>query len=307
MDIDVKTNFNRIYIDKTFNVSSFITAYNFESYISDTIPYWEKYDFAQIFFISSGRGKYYTEDGVYDIEPNTMIYRPPFKTSKYIWETEKVSFSIISFVCESEAMNIFGTAPLKLYGEESGVLLDLIKTGARACEPTGRDSDRLGFKLKSDTPQVVVGYIGASLERFLAMVYCRLKKIPLLLDESQKANKYINESRLISEIKSYMSDNLSLKLTINDLSEKFSVNPTTLMKLFKAETNQGVIAYFTDLKIKRAEQMIAESSSNFTEIAETLGFASANYFSKVFKAKTGLTPTEYSQHISKRQIHSICC
>jgi len=306
VDAEFTPKYNRINIDKTFNVSSFIAAYNFESRINEKNPYWESYDFAQIFLIQEGEGTYYTEDGEYELHPGQMIYRPPFKKSMYHWKSAKSSFAIIDFDCDSIAMNIFGNIPFQLYGEESAMLLDLIKTGARICRPINHENGRIGFKLKDDIPQVVVSFIGASLERFLSMVYCRLKNITFLLDESQKSNKYINESKLISEVKAYMSNNITSKLTINDISEEFGVNPTTLMKLFKNDTNKSVMEYFTDLKISTAKHMIRSSSSNFTEIAETLGFTSVNYFSKVFKAKTGLTPTEYSQQVSKRMTYSIC-
>jgi len=62
-----------------------------------------------------------------------------------------------------------------------------------------------------------------------------------------------------------------------------------------------VIEYFTELKIIEAKKKISRSAGSFTEIAEGLGFSSLNYFSKVFRAKTGMTPTEYSRYSSKRR------
>ena len=50
------------------------------------------------------------------------------------------------------------------------------------------------------------------------------------------------------------------------------------------------------------KKKIQKTSDSFTEIAESLGFSSVNYFSRVFKSKTGVTPTEYSRHASKRRV-----
>jgi AraC-like DNA-binding protein len=47
--------------------------------------------------------------------------------------------------------------------------------------------------------------------------------------------------------------------------------------------------------------MISNSSATFTDISEKLGFSSLNYFSKLFKKKTGMTLTEYSCLASKRE------
>ena len=63
----------------------------------------------------------------------------------------------------------------------------------------------------------------------------------------------------------------------------------------------GVIEYFNDLKIEQARLAIATTPKTFTEIAEELGFSSVGYFSKLFKAKVGMTPTAYSRYVSKRR------
>ncbi|MGN1074787.1 MAG: helix-turn-helix domain-containing protein, partial [Eubacteriales bacterium] len=49
-----------------------------------------------------------------------------------------------------------------------------------------------------------------------------------------------------------------------------------------------------------AKNRIAHSAQNFTEIAEELGYSSAGYFSRVFRAREGVSPTEYSRMASKR-------
>ena len=55
------------------------------------------------------------------------------------------------------------------------------------------------------------------------------------------------------------------------------------------------IAYFNGLKILEAQRLIAQTPLNNTEIAERLGFSSVHHFSKAFKQKTGIAPTEYAK------------
>ena len=74
------------------------------------------------------------------------------------------------------------------------------------------------------------------------------------------------------------------------------------MQKFRIETNQTVIEYFNELKIARAKVLLQNSSKSFTDIADELGFSSINYFSKLFKAKTGMTLTEFSKISSKRSL-----
>ena len=55
--------------------------------------------------------------------------------------------------------------------------------------------------------------------------------------------------------------------------------------------------HFTRLKIDTAKQMIRENELNFTEIAETLGFNTPQYFTTVFRRISGMTPSEYESSV----------
>lgn len=292
--------FNHIQKAKTFDVSAFVTAYCFDKQQSKE-PYWEQYNFSQIFFVLEGNGTYTTENGVYPVEAGMMFYRPANKRSSYNWESSQIKFALISFVCNSPAMEGIGDVPFRLYEEEETTLLDVIRTAARICEPVKETEDLYGMRVKDSVPDVVLSFIYASLERFLAMVYCRLKGINLLMDESQKVSRFMDESRLIADVKRYLGEHLSEQLTIGDICAEFGVSQTALMKKFRKETDRGIMEYFTEIKIQEAKKRIKSTSDSFTTISERLGFSSVNYFSKVFKSKTGLTPTEYSKHVSKRR------
>ncbi|MBQ8310884.1 MAG: helix-turn-helix transcriptional regulator [Clostridia bacterium] len=285
---------------KTFDVSFFVTTYYF-SCKPRFEEQWENYPFSQIFLILDGNGTYTTENGSYPFSAGMMLYRPAGKSSIYHWESKNARLGLISFVCHSEAMATFGEAPIRLCEEEIASLLDLIKTSSRVCcDPLDSKGNFAGMRFREGTPDVVLDFIASSLERFLSMLYCRLRGIKLLLDESQKVNKYIDESRLVEEIKNYLNEHITEQLTISDICAHFGISQTTAMKKFRRESNQGIMEYFTERKILEAKQQIGKTSQSFAEIAEALGFSSANYFSRVFKAKTGMTPTEYSKYASKR-------
>ncbi|MBR5122895.1 MAG: helix-turn-helix transcriptional regulator, partial [Anaerotignum sp.] len=71
------------------------------------------------------------------------------------------------------------------------------------------------------------------------------------------------------------------------------------MQKFRQKTGHSLMEYFMQMKLSEAQRRIAVRDVTFTEISEELGFSSVNYFSKVFKQKTGMTPTEYSRRLSK--------
>ena len=55
--------------------------------------------------------------------------------------------------------------------------------------------------------------------------------------------------------------------------------------------------YYSKLKIKEAKKLIRESTYSVSEISEMLGYSSIHIFSRAFKKKTGMSPTDYSKSI----------
>jgi len=180
----------------TFDISAFVCAYDFSSK-PQWEPQWEQYDFSQIFLVLEGAGTYTTQESSFPISPGVMFYRPAGKSSIYEWDTEKVRFGIISFVCASPAMSAFEKAPVFLQESERSTLLDVIKTGVHICEPMRSDQAFVGMQYKSGTPDAVLDFIRASLERFFAMLYCRMMGFDLLREQSEKANQYLDSTQLV--------------------------------------------------------------------------------------------------------------
>lgn len=290
---------NPIERKRTFDVSALVSAYYFP-FKPRFEPQWEQYDFAQIFLILKGEGIYRTETATYRFSPGMMIYRPAHRTSIYEWETDEVRFGIIGLVCNSEAMKCFGDAPVLLMEEEQTSLLDLIRTSTRVSEDLRGTDEMLGMRIKPDTPDVVLDFLSASIERFLCMLYCRLQNVELLIDESQKVNRYIDETHLIERIHSYMEEHITEQLTLSKLSSQLRISQTTLMKRYREHTGKSLIEAFNAKKIEEAKRLIRRSAMSFSQISEHLGFSSPNYFTRVFRAYEGVTPTDYSKYVSKR-------
>ncbi len=57
--------------------------------------------------------------------------------------------------------------------------------------------------------------------------------------------------------------------------------------------------YIQQYRVEKAKPLLVNSAGSIEEIAVAVGFANASYFCKVFKATTGLTPTEFAEHARK--------
>ena len=104
----------------------------------------------------------------------------------------------------------------------------------------------------------------------------------------------------VREIVSYVADNFTEKITLDELAFLFKTNRTTLCREFRHATGMTVVEYINDKKLTAAKQRIKESDLTFTEISDELGFLSIHYFTRFFKAKTGMSPKAYREAVREK-------
>lgn len=102
---------------------------------------------------------------------------------------------------------------------------------------------------------------------------------------------------LLSEICSYLENNVTNNITFSRLCEKFGISGTNMKKLFRDNLGFGAMDYFSKCKIDCAKHLIREKEMNLAEISEYLCFSSQQYFSRRFKNVSGMTPSEYAQSV----------
>ena len=105
----------------------------------------------------------------------------------------------------------------------------------------------------------------------------------------------LDSSRLISEIKKYIQDNITSDLSLNSIASNFFLNKYYFSHLFKKETGMNFIDYVTSLRIEKAKEMLKDVSIKVYEVAEKIGYADQRYFSQLFKKYTGFTPRAYRE------------
>lgn len=92
----------------------------------------------------------------------------------------------------------------------------------------------------------------------------------------------------------YISSHLNEKISLIDVAKSCNVSPRYLSEVFKVNVNITVNTYITIAKIDRAVNYIGNSHMSVTETAGLLGFSSTQYFSKMFKKYTGVSPSEFN-------------
>ncbi len=82
-------------------------------------------------------------------------------------------------------------------------------------------------------------------------------------------------------------------LSLTEAAARMHLSPGHLSKLFKSVTGCTFVSYVTDRRISRARLMLASTEMPVQKIAAELDFKQVNYFSRVFRSLTGMSPSEY--------------
>lgn len=93
--------------------------------------------------------------------------------------------------------------------------------------------------------------------------------------------------------KKYIRDHLSEPLNRNTIAGYVYLSPDYLSHIFKTDTGIHLSEYILNERLLRAKQMLKETPDSISSITLAVGFSNSAYFTKVFKASTGMTPSQY--------------
>ncbi len=111
-------------------------------------------------------------------------------------------------------------------------------------------------------------------------------------DSFEESSAYDSQIRTVNEIHDFLTADLGRRYTIEELSQRFHINPTTLKSTFKTMYGQPVAAYMKEYRMKRAAELLRQSGCPIAEIARSVGYESQSKFTQAFKDVTGTLPKD---------------
>ena len=94
-----------------------------------------------------------------------------------------------------------------------------------------------------------------------------------------------------SNIKS--DENYTKNISLDDVSKVVNISPYYFSKLFKEEAGVNFIDYLTKKRIDYAKELLEDNTYSIKEVCAMCGYSDPNYFSRIFKKKENVTPSEY--------------
>lgn len=151
--------------------------------------------------------------------------------------------------------------------------------------------EQLLYKMKDEYEEKPEGY----------ETYLKISLIELLILLNRSSEKMKNKHleypsalhRKISQIASYINNNYSRQLTLNQVAENFKVSPYYFCRTFKEVTGFTFTEYLNTTRVKEAQKLLLQSDLKVIDIAEKVGFDSSTHFGRIFKSRTGVSPLQY--------------
>ena len=282
------------------NLTSFLSVRSIvcvlHTILNNRICSGEAHDFPELLYVNSGHHTLKIDGVPHIMEPGQLIFYAPHAFHEGDLPSS-AALSIISFEAELPELFPFYNRVITLTGKQQKVLSQIISEGLDAFQAAPKETGLHGMIPRADIADYTLQQLKNQLELFLIDLY---KTADPTQPRTVAANQENFRAEQFSYVKDYLSSHLSENLSLTQIAEGCSMSVPKLKLLFKEQCGCGPISFFINLKLNTAKKMICDSPMSFTQIAEQLGFHSVHYFPKLFKDKTGMTPSEYAKSLNKQ-------
>lgn len=128
--------------------------------------------------------------------------------------------------------------------------------------------------------------------------------LPLSNIEEQLSNAvFYKRYEVFQDILYYINSNISQKITLDDLTERFYISKSTLARLFSTILQTNLTYYIQQQRLFYACRLLATTDDSITSIGEQVGFTSISSFNRYFLRFKNMSPREYRNQSKKPLDH----
>ena len=124
-----------------------------------------------------------------------------------------------------------------------------------------------------------------------------LTLIAEVLSFDRQQSQHSHFEQLVERAKFVMAENIYGDINLNHIADILSVSTSHLNEVFKSYTSMTPYQYYIHIKILRAKELLDRGELSIKEVAFRLGFKDPYYFSRLFKSKTGISPSRWNSFV----------
>ncbi|MFI3237152.1 MAG: AraC family transcriptional regulator [Lachnospiraceae bacterium] len=251
------------------------------------------HDFFEMAYIMSGSGKYSVDDELVDVtEGDLLIFNPGVQhkaipvegaeqptTEFFVGFTEvklvDYPWNFIPFATSGNVIHTTGELKQKLF---------------KICVSMAAEQEvfKVGryFMLK------------AYLVQMLTLVI-REHSAPLHKPHDVCSFDSVNKKYVVGQIVNYFEDHYNEKVSLDRIAENMYLSPFYISKIFKSEIGEAPIAHLINIRLEKARELLEKDETlTVQKIAVQVGYEDAYYFSRLFKKKYGMSPSQLRKTVN---------
>ena len=263
--------------------------------------------FWEFLYVDQGEATVTAGNQMHLLKSGQVIFHKPMEFH-HLWpgSAEPSHIVRVAFECTSPSMHFFDNRILQLDEEDRSLLARMVQEARALYVSPLEDPGLTQSEFRQNAPFAALQVLHLTLELLLLLL---IRKNGILQNASSDlgidmpdggCKRDSGSEDILTAVLRYLETHVAERLTLDEVCRSNHIGRSCLQKMFRERVGGGVMEYFGRLKIEAAKQAIQEHSGSFTEIADSLGYASIHYFSRHFKKITGITPSEYAASVRVR-------
>lgn len=184
--------------------------------------------------------------------------------------------------------------------DEKVLLSDGLETGGRSFDELIRDPQISGlFRLIVQEKKQLAAWHNIYIQNLIRLIVLRI-----LRDHASATPEENKFPPLLQSVISYIHENFSQQLTLEIIGNAVGISRWYLSKFFKKETGMSIVDYINQYRCSHALVLLLKSDYAISKISEICGFASLEYFSRVYIKQYGHPPSHERKLEDKKDLSS---
>lgn len=164
----------------------------------------------------------------------------------------------------------------------------VIKKAAAICESENRRKNKIE-EIKSH----IVGSMPYTLEQIKEYIAEGI----ISLEEGPQAEIKAKIGKTINQVIEHINVHFNEELLLKDIADHVYLTPQYLCLLFKKETGKTINRYLSEIRIQKSKEYLKDKRMTLYEVSYRVGFNDQNYYTKVFKKLTGVSPSMFREQL----------
>ncbi len=278
-----------------FCVSAAVTFYHIDFGKSQRYYGGDWHDFPELLYVERGEHTLLVDGERFELCAGQAILFAPNAYHVGTGKPSSAVVSIVSFETDFTHLHSVCNRVITLNDTQKRQLSAIVTQGAEQFCKVQRESGEQGMMVCEGVPPLELMRLKNRLELLLIDLYTGIAAYASTTQTASNQGNFRAEE--LQKMTAFLREQLHRSLTQEEIAAYCKVSVSKLKRLCREQLGCAPMTYFLAMKVGEAKKLIRESSLNFTQIAERLGFGSIHYFSRFFKEKTGLTPSQYARSV----------